>query len=101
MALELLNWLNNLDWLGWVGWVALLAGFSMQRKALMNAHVVNRVSGSQNTVNNNIHQTQAAPSAQTGQPGESNLAKWGSWASIVGLALTLWPLVKPLLGVAP
>lgn len=105
MALELLNWLNGLDWLGLLGWLILLAGYFMQRKALMNAHVVNRVSGRQNTVTNNIHQTQAAPPAGAGQPGESNLAQWASWATILGLLLTLWPLAKPwvmpLLGVAP
>jgi hypothetical protein len=89
--------LKVLDVLGVLGWVALLAGFSMQRKALMNANVVNRVSGSQNTVTNNIHQTH---SAAPGEPHESRLAKSASWATLVGLALTLWPLVKPWLAVA-
>ena len=101
MALDVMNRLNGLDWLGLLGWLVLLAGYFMQRKAWMNAQVVNRVSGSHNTITNTIQQTQAAPPAGAGQTGESGLAQWANWATIVGLLLTLWPLVQPLLGVKP
>jgi hypothetical protein len=75
-----------------LGWVAMLVGFLLQRKALMNVHATTRIKGNQNSVTNNIHQTVNDAGGDSG-----NLARWGSWASIIGLALTLWPLVKPWL----
>lgn len=80
------------SWLGWLGWFVLFAGYLMQRRALVSlqSSVRNTVKGNQNHVTNTVHQ--AAPASAEG--GDSHLSQWGSWASIVGLVLTLIPMVK-------
>lgn len=79
------------SWLSWLGWLFLLAGCLMQRRALnLQSNIRNTVRGSQNQVTNTVHQL--APASPDG--GDSPLAQWGSWASIVGLLLTLLPMVK-------
>ena len=91
------TWLQSIPaWAGALGWLAVLVGFFMQRKALMN--VVNKTSfkGDNNVVNNITHQ--GTPSQSGG--ADSTLSQWGSWASVVGLGLTLLPLLKEWLGKA-
>lgn len=86
---------QGVEWvglLGRVGWVAVLVGFLMQRRAWnnMQARIHTSIKGNQNRVTSTINQSVPASEGE----GDSQLAKWGSWASVVGLALTLWPLVK-------
>lgn len=80
------------SWLAWVGWLVVLAGYLMQRRAWVSlqSNVRNTVKGNQNQVTNTVHQS--APASPDG--GDSPLGRWGSWASIVGLVLTLLPMVK-------
>ncbi len=78
-------------WLGVVAWMLVLVGFLLQRSALQQkSRVHNAIKGNENQVVNTVHQS------VTGSPSQedSALARWGSWASIVGLVLTLLPLVK-------
>lgn len=79
-------------WLGVVGWLVVLAGYLLQRQAVVSlqSRIQNNVKGNQNQVTNAV--LQSAPASQGG--GDSPLAQWGSWASIVGLFLTLLPMVK-------
>jgi hypothetical protein len=80
------------QWVGWLGWVAVLIGFLFQRRALVTqeARSETSVKGNHNQVTNTTTQTVM----EAGGGGDSALAQWGSWASIVGLILTLLPLVK-------
>lgn len=77
------------QWVGWLGWVAVLIGFLFQRRALITqqARSQTSVKGNHNQVTNTTTQTVM-------EAGDSALAQWGSWASIVGLVLTLLPLIK-------
>lgn len=80
------------SWLGGVGWLVVLAGYLLQRRAVVSlqSRIQNNVKGNQNRVTNTV--LQSAPASPGG--GDSPLAQWGSWASIVGLFLTLLPMVK-------
>ena len=70
----------------------------MQRKAFMN--VVNKTSikGNNNSVTNTTNQGTQSQVGGSGGGGDSALSQWGSWASVVGLGLTLLPLLKEWLG---
>ena len=90
------SWLQSIPaWVGAVGWLAVLVGFFMQRKALMNVVHKNSFKGNNNVVTNITHQSTPSQSG-----GDSALSQWGSWASVVGLGLTLLPLLKEWLGKA-
>lgn len=80
------------QWVGWLGWVAVLIGFLFQRRALViqQARSQTRVKGNHNQVTNSTTQTVM----EAGGGDDSPLAQWGSWASIVGLILTMLPMVK-------
>lgn len=80
------------QWLGWLGWLALLVGFLFQRRAwaTQQARTQTNIKGNLNQVTNTT--TQSVTEAGSG--GDSPLAQWGSWASIVGLVLTLLPMIK-------
>ena len=89
------TWLQSMPtWVGAVGWLAVLVGFFMQRKALINVVNKNSFRGDNNVVTNITHQ--GTPSQSGG--GDSALSQWESWASVVGLGLTLLPLLKEWLG---
>lgn len=87
------------QWVGLLGWLVVLVGFLMQRRAWTNmqARIQTSIKGNQNQVNNTVHQSVPASSGD----GDSPLAQWGSWASIVGLVLTLLPLVKAWMAPGP
>ncbi|MDZ4400781.1 hypothetical protein [Hydrogenophaga sp.] len=93
-------WWNALsDSFGLLGWVLVLVGFLLNRSAMakLQLRVSNHVSGSGNKVTNNVNQN-VTSIAHGGSDGL--LATWGSWASILGLALSLWPTLKGWLVVA-
>lgn len=99
-----MEWLNTLPpWVGLVGWVALLVGYLLQRQAMRNTvHQSNKawVAGSGNTTlqTNNANGQVAPPSGQPPANGQdSALGQAGSWASIVGLGLSLLPFLKTYL----
>lgn len=83
-------------WAGLLGWALLLLGFLLQRQALrigINAgHRAANIGAGNSIVQTGDIAVQTPP-----PPAESALSRWGSWASIVGLVFTVWPLVKPLL----
>lgn len=80
------------SWLGWLGWLVVLVGHLMQRRALVGfqSRIQSTVQGNQNQVTNTVNQSTSASSAE----GDSLLAQWSSWATIVGLFLTLLPMIK-------
>lgn len=86
-------------WVGVLGWLVVLVGYLMQRRAWINmqARIQTTVKGNQNQVTNTVNQSVPA----SGGEGDSPLAQWGSWASIVGLVLTLLPLVKAWMAPGP
>lgn len=77
------------SWLLPLGWVILLLGWILGRPA--TAGLVNKTTifGSHNRVLNQISLAQPAPAQ-----GESGLAKASSWATLLGLALSLLPIAK-------
>lgn len=79
-------------WLGVLGWAVVLVGYLLQRRAWVTqrSSVQTSIKGNQNQVSNTVTQSVL----EQGGSGDSPLAMWGSWASIVGLALTLLPLIK-------
>ena len=87
-------------WVGAVGWLAVLIGFGLQRKALMNVTHKTSIKGNNNTVTNSTSQGTPSQVGSAGKGGDSALSQWGSWASVVGLALTLLPLLKEWFGKA-
>lgn len=88
----MIEWLKGMpEWLGLVGWVLAFLGFLLNRQALASLRVTNRVNGKKNTVTNNV--TQNVGTDQKSAVSDT-LGTWGSWTSIVGLALALWPLLK-------
>jgi hypothetical protein len=80
-------------WVGGVGWLAVLVGFFLQRKALVEARNLTTIKGNRNQVSNTIHQ-----SAVEASGGDSVLVQCANWATIAGLVLTLLPLLKDWLG---
>ena len=80
------------SWLLPLGWIILLAGWILGRPA--TAGLVNKITifGSHNRVQTQISVAQPAPAQ-----GESGLAKAASWATLLGLALSLLPMAKDLL----
>lgn len=84
---------NITAWGGVLGWPLLLVGFLLQKKALVNQtmHTKTNVKGDSNSINNNISQSVSSPNSG----GDSTLSKWGNWATLIGLALTLWPVIQP------
>lgn len=78
---------------GGVGWVLMLLGFLLDRRALnrLTSKVDNRVRGHHNHIANHVHQS-VSSSASGG--GTGALATWSAWATIGGLLLTLWPMVR-------
>lgn len=82
-------------WAGLLGWSLLLLGFLLQRRALRIQ--INAGHGAMNIgAGNSINQS-GDIDVQPLPPIESDLSRWGSWSSIVGLALTVWPLIKHML----
>ena len=57
-------------WFGGVGWLAVLVGFFLQRKALVEARNQTTIKGNKNQVSNTIHQSAAEASG-----GDSVLAQ--------------------------
>jgi len=80
------------SWVGWLGWLGMLVGYIMQRRALVSlqSRIQNVIHGNQNQVTNTVNQSLPASSGG----GDSLLAQLSSWATIVGLLLTLLPLIK-------
>ncbi len=88
----MLAFLNTLpSWLLPVGWFALLAGWALGRPSTTS--FINKVTtiGSHNQVQNQVSISNA-PAA--GKDGDSALSKASSMASVVGLVLTLIPMLK-------
>ncbi len=73
-----------------VGWFALLIGWVLGQPATTRFFNKVTVIGFNNTTTNIARQ--AASSKAAG--GDSPLSKVGSWASVVGLVLTLLPMLK-------
>lgn len=86
------------SWVGALGWLAVLIGFRLQRKALINASNKTTIIGGGNTVSNTTNQSTHSANADGG--GDSLLSLFGNWASLIGLALSLLPLLKDWLGKA-
>ena len=88
-------------WVGAVGWLAVLLGFGLQRKAFMSVSNKTSIKGNRNSVTNTTNQgTQSQNDSADHGSGDSTLSRWGSWASLVGLVLTLLPLLKEWFGKA-
>lgn len=83
----LLNTLPN--WMLPVGWFALLFGWLLGRPESTRFFNKVTVFGFNNTTTNQVTQSMGQ-----GAGGDSPLSKAGSWASLVGLVLTLLPLLK-------
>lgn len=77
-------------WFMPVGWLALLLGWVLGRPATQRVWNKVTVIGIANTTNNNVVQREASSSPA----GDSALSKVGSWCSVVGLVLTLQPLLE-------
>jgi hypothetical protein len=75
----------------WLGWVLLLLGWLGQRRNVQNWINKVMVIGSHNHVSNQVSYTPPKPDS-TQAP--ALVERIGSWASILGLLLTLWPLLK-------
>ncbi len=77
-------------WLPPLGWGLLLLGWAFNRPT--TARLFNKVLviGLGNTTTTEVSYQEAPAAAD----GESPLAKAGSWASLIGLALTAWPMLK-------
>ena len=82
-------------WVGALGLPLLLVGFFLRKKALVNQtmHTKTNVNGESNSINNHISQSVSPPNLG----GDSTLSKWGNWASLIGFALTLWPVIRTFL----
>jgi hypothetical protein len=82
------------DWLLPLGWLVLLLGWVLGRPATQR--FVNKVSviGFGNTTTNTVNQTSTTPSAGG---TSTSLTNASSVATILGLLITLWPVVKPWL----
>lgn len=80
------------SWLGWLGCLGVFVGYLMQRRALVSlqSRIQNTIQGNQNQVTNTVNQSTPALTAGENSP----LVQWSSWATIVGLLLTLLPLIK-------
>lgn len=78
-------------WFMPVGWFALLFGWVLSRPATTS--LVNKVMviGFNNHTNNQVSND---TTNQHDASGESPLSKFGSWASLLGLLLTLLPMLK-------
>ncbi len=88
----MLTFLNTLPgWLFPLGWFALLVGWALGRPT--TASIFNKITtiGFNNQVQNQVAISNAPA---TSKEGDSALSKAGSWASLVGLVLTLIPLLK-------
>lgn len=86
--------LNSLpSWILPIGWLALLLGWGLARPATARLLLKNKVAikGNGNAVTNVVSQNYTLPS---GIGGDSSLSKAGSYASLVGLVLTLLPILK-------
>jgi hypothetical protein len=78
---------------GIVGWFFVLLGWSLQRPSVQNklsSFTFQIGSGNQSTVSQNLSEQADSNSSK----GDSPLSMIGSWASLVGLALTIVPLFK-------
>lgn len=79
------------SWFLPLGWLALLLGWALGRPATQR-FITNNITviGIGNTTNNTV--LASAPSSAS--TGDSALSKAGSWASVVGLLLTLLPVLE-------
>lgn len=77
-------------WLLPVGWLALLLGWVLCRPATQRVWNKVVVIGIGNTTTNTVHHVEAS----SPPTGDSALSKVGSWCSVVGLVLTLQPLLE-------
>ena len=79
------------NWLLPVGWVVLLVGWALGRPT--TSSFLNKVSvfGVNNTT---VNQVSHEASRRSDTSGDSRLSKAGSWASLMGLVLTLLPMLK-------
>lgn len=73
-----------------VGWLALLLGWVLGRPATQRVWNKVVVIGIANTTTNTVQQMDAS----NPPTGDSALSKVGSWCSVVGLVLTLQPLLE-------
>ena len=78
------------DWAFALGWLSLLLGWVLARPATQRIWSKVVVIGIANTTTNTVLQNEAA--SQTA--GDSALSKVGSWCSVIGLVLTLQPLLE-------
>lgn len=85
------------DWLLPMGWLVLLLGWVLGRPA--THRFVNKVTviGFGNTTTNSVTHSHTSSSPSAGG-GSSSLTNASSWATVIGLLMTLWPTVKPWLG---
>ena len=91
-----MEWLKSMpQWVGAVGWAAVLIGFLFQRRAIHNIGN-QRNTGLNIGSANQIHQSNEGAS-QPPKSGDSALSQWGSWAYVIGLGLSLLPLLKDYL----
>jgi hypothetical protein len=80
---------------GIIGWVCVLLGWLLQRPSVQKklSNVILQIgSGNQSSV----VQTQTNKTDSSPIKADSPLAKASSWATIAGLAATIYPLLAPL-----
>ncbi len=83
----------NWQVLGMFGWGLIVIGWLLQRPSVqhkLSNFTLQIGSGNQSNVTQ-VQSNQASPSQGK---ADSALSQWGSWASIVGLALTVYPLIN-------
>src|ERR1035437_10375047 len=78
------------SWLLPLGWLALLLRWALGRPATQRFFDKVTVIGIANTTTNTVLVSEPSSTST----GDSALSKIGSWASVVGLVLTLLPILK-------